>query len=250
MSSFVPVSEPKRIEPRATVLALLRNRFRGTSTPPRDERLVDQLDEQRCITNTAQGSRPATRILRTTRSLVVSLLVCLGLPGTAVANSSAGPPPGNSAVNQYLEVVPTASGGLPTGTLGSRNSSRPKASGLSPATRRALAHQGAAGQAVAGLASQAAPTTQRLNHSATTRHVGVAHRSGKVGAGQGKAGQRAASNGSNRTLSGGNAPLSTLAQSITGGSSSGGSAPVLPVVLLIILVGGGAVAVRRRKGLA
>lgn len=212
---------------------------------------MDHLDEQSCIINTTQGSRPTMRILRTTRSLLVPLLVCLSLPGTAVANSSAGPPPGNSAVNQYLEVVPTASGGWPTGTLGSRNPSRPRASGLSPATRRALAHQGAAGPAVAGLASQATPTTQRsLNHSATTRHVGVAHRSGKVGAGQGKAGQRAASNGSNRTLSGGNAPLSTLAQSITGGSSSGGSEPVLPVVLLIILVGGGAMAMRRRKGLA
>lgn len=195
------------------------------------------LDERRRTVgdSTAEpGQRIGTRTQQTVWTLVIALIAALVLPAGAAASGTTAPP-GNSAVNQYLEVVPTASGGRPDATASPSASTNPSASShsgpsaLSPATQRALAHQGAAGRAVTRLASKAAPASRRT----VRRH----------GAGP-------SSSGSGPSQPGGGAPLSTLAQSITGGSSAGGSGPWIPVVLVVIAVGGVALAMRRRKGKA
>ena len=47
-------------------------------------------------------------------AIPLAALVALSITGTAAARQGGNAPPGNSAINQYLETIPTASGGRPT----------------------------------------------------------------------------------------------------------------------------------------
>jgi hypothetical protein len=137
--------------------------------------------------------------------------VLLLAPASAGARTEKLAPPGNSAIGQYLEVVPTAGGGRPTGSVQSGGGS----GALSPSTQRTFDRDGAAGRAAAALAKATAPSAAKR---------------GKSAAGAGGSGS---------------SPLSTLLKSATGSTPGGGLGPWLPAILIVAAVGGGALAVGR-----
>lgn len=101
-------------------------------------------------------------------TLVVALVVALGLAAPAIAQQ-VNAPPGNSAVDEYLETVPEAGGNQPTN---SNNGRTP----LPAAARRALERSGPDGQAAADLAERggadAAPQRQPPATAVTPRAAG------------------------------------------------------------------------------
>jgi hypothetical protein len=179
----------------------------------------------------------------------IFLLVALAataVPSAAMARGTTVAPPGNSAVNQYLENVPTAGGSRPANTIhvgggvggGSGGSGGGSSSAVSSNTQRALARQGGDGVAAAALARATAPAV-----AASTGH-GAASTAG--------AGSTSASSGSRSTAGSpsgsGSSAVGTLVNALTGGSSQGGLGPVLPVILVAAAIAAVALgAVRRRR---
>lgn len=119
---------------------------------------------------------------------VASVILCsLVLPAAALAKNKGVAPPGNSGVNQYVEDLPTLSGGKPThsvavapvGSGGSGGSGGSQGSGgsgasagtappasTSPVPRsvsKSLNHHGQAGKQAAALAAGTAAASQELN---------------------------------------------------------------------------------------
>ena len=88
-------------------------------------------------------------------TFIAVLAILLGLAGPAGAQE-VNAPPGNSAVDEYLETVPGATGNQPT----NRSTDR---SALPAAERRALERQGADGRAAADLAESAGPQAARTD---------------------------------------------------------------------------------------
>lgn len=180
-------------------------------------------------------------------SLAIASLVSLALlPASAGANGKRVAPPGNSAVSQYLEVVPTAGGGRPSTAIGSGGSVGSPGSGgsggygassaLTPAIQHALAQQGSAGQRVAALAN----STGLAARARTARHRH--HTQMTAPSNAGASGRRTTSSRTN-----GGTPLTTLAKALAGSSASGGLSPLLPAVLIVTALGGGLLAALRRR---
>jgi hypothetical protein len=194
------------------------------------------------------------------RRVLFTLILALGASVPAEARNQAISPPGNSGVAQYVESVPTATGGRPTSTIkpGDGSSHRSRGVGTSggsggsgsggsgsgglgsggsgsdgnggaiaPSVRRALAAQGPDGSAAAALAQATAAAAP----GKAARPDGAEHRS-------------ALSAGSTRA---GSSPLTALAKAATGSTSSGGLGPLLPAILTISLLGAGALALLRRR---
>jgi len=112
--------------------------------------------------------------------LTAILILALALPGTALAKKhpSQGQfsiPLDNSGVAQYLEVIPTAGGGRPSGGLHSQRTPSPTQSttqsagtvtpsapitpsAVAPSTQRVLATHGARGRQAARVANETAPS--------------------------------------------------------------------------------------------
>jgi hypothetical protein len=153
------------------------------------------------------------------KAAILAVVLLMAVPSAASARVRKFAPPGNSAINQYVENVPTAGGGRPTGTI--KKGGGGGGSGvLSKAIQGALAHDGANGRAAAALASATAPSP---NNALTARS---------------KAGLGAAA------LIG-SSPLDSILRAASGSSPSGGLGPWLPVILIAIALGGGALALRR-----
>jgi hypothetical protein len=152
---------------------------------------------------------------------VVALLALL-VPAAASARARKYAPPGNSAISQYVESVPTAGGGRPSGTIHTRGAAG--SSALSPATQRAFSRQGADGKAAAALANATAPAARR-----------------NASAGQRQSPAASASSGGSANES----PLDSLLRTATGASSRGGLGAWLPAILIVATLGGGALALRR-----
>jgi hypothetical protein len=171
----------------------------------------------------------------------IFLLVALAaaaVPSAATARSTTVAPPGNSAVNQYLENVPTASGSRPANTIhvggggvsggsggsgGSSGSGGGGSSAVSAGTQQALSRQGGDGLAAAALARATAP------------------------AGIHSASQTSSAAGSNPAPGSGPSAVGTLVNALTGGSSEGGLGPILPVILVVSAIGAVLAAIRGRR---
>jgi hypothetical protein len=167
--------------------------------------------------------------------LIACLLLVAAAPARATGSHS---PPGNSAVDEYLEDVPDSEGDRPVrpdgslgggggggggGAAGARGGSAAGGGVLDPKTRSELARHGADGYRVAALADQSAPTAD-----------------GRVGAsGQDLAG------GSG----GGGSRLAVSADALNG-DAPGGMGGWLPVVLAACAAAtlAAAVLARRRRG--
>jgi hypothetical protein len=83
---------------------------------------------------------------RAPRFLAIMLLAWLGAPAGAQAGQVIAPP-GNSGVSQYVEVVPSAGGGVPVGSAGHKH---PPV--LSASTQHQLAASGKEGRSLAAFA--------------------------------------------------------------------------------------------------
>lgn len=166
------------------------------------------------------------------KALGAGLLIALLLPASAVAHGRTVAPPGNSGVGQYLETIPTAGGGRPTGTV-RPGGGGPKA--LSPTVERAFAKQGAVGRSAAALANATAPV------SASSAQRSAPSQS------RGSAASRTTPQSALSTSRGGDSPASSLAKALTGSSSGGGLGLLLPAILVMFAIGGGVLALLRRR---
>ena len=130
-------------------------------------------------------------------------------------------PPGNSAVSQYVESIPTASGSRPVSSLNSGGGSGGPgaAGGLSSGTSRSLAGNGRAGAGVLNLVRSTAPTHRASNPSWGGAFL---HKQGV-------------------------SPVTSVLRALTGSSSSGGLGILLPIILVTALVGAGGLALLRRR---
>lgn len=167
---------------------------------------------------------------------VIAGVIVLALPGSATARLVP-IPPGNSGVNQYVESVPTASGGRPTSTVhpvapppgsergGPMTDGAGTAGAIPVSTQHSLVRNGSDGRAADALAR------------ATTPAPGPA--SARLASGQGSP--------SGRANDAGPSPATGIADALTGSSSSGGLGYVLPVVLIISALGAVWLAVRRHR---
>jgi hypothetical protein len=149
---------------------------------------------------------------------VIVAVAALALPAVAGAKHVVLIPPGNSALSQYVETVPTAHGGQPAGTIMPRG---PGGSGGIPSsTLRALASSGPTGRSAAAAFSATAPAAR--------------HKHARV-----RAADLSAS---------GSSPLDAVIRALTGSSSSGGMGALLPILLAgILVVLSGVLVLRRRR---
>jgi hypothetical protein len=147
-------------------------------------------------------------------SVLVVCALALVLPPAAGAQET-NAPPGNSAIDEYLETVPSASGNRPSAGPRSAQDDRP----VPTAAARALRGRGAEGRAVAELV-RSSPASRR-------------DRGGGDAAGRPAPSPVAEPRG--------DSPLGSVARAVGGGGDAGGMGPVLPVILLGGLAALGAV---------
>lgn len=156
------------------------------------------------------------RRARRTTAAALAVALALALPTTAIARRSTGTiaPPGNSAVSQYVEDIPTAKGERPTSTIHPGGGPGRPGGGasvpLSQGAARALNHRGPDGRGAAAVAEATSP---------------LGHGLGGTG--------------------GGSSPFATIVKTATG--SSGGLGALLPILLIVVAIGGGLIALRRRR---
>jgi hypothetical protein len=154
---------------------------------------------------------------RRAAATAVALALCAATP--AAADTIA--PPGNSGVDQYMEVVPSAKGPSAPGT---------QQRALSSTVQRKLQSHGAEGRQLAQIVKTTAPaqpaTTKRSQPKRGATHQ-AASRPAPV--------PRGAS------------PLASVAKAIGDGSGSGGMGPVLPLLLVVSTTVLAAVALWRRR---
>jgi hypothetical protein len=173
------------------------------------------------------------------RLLALACLLSLCVAAPALAKNKIHAPPGNSGVEEYLEVVPGGGGNKPAKSKGSNGA-------LSGKARRALGAYGKDGQAAANLAAATADTSS-----------GGRSRSGRRGAtpgtGRGAKGDRAAKRlaalaaadkGSGSGDGGVLSSLERAASTVLGGAGLGVG---LPILLLAVLAGAVVLGMRRRS---
>jgi hypothetical protein len=146
-------------------------------------------------------------------------LVLLAVPAGAAAQApQTNAPPGNSAIDEYLETVPSASGNQVPSAPGAAGSAGNRG-GLTPAQRTKLERLGPDGKALANAVDATAPP------SATK---------------------------SSKQIDGGNgrSPISAVFDAATGSDGGGGMGVVLPIILLASLLGVIALVVLRRRSVS
>jgi hypothetical protein len=156
----------------------------------------------------------------------------LALPAGAVAATCA--PPGNSGVNQYVEVVPGVGCNHPTSGPGSGNGGHHTGGTLPGSTSHQLAASGGAGKAVQQLVASSGTASPNTSHK---------HRHGSSGSSGSSAAVGRQINASGRS------PLSALLHPILTGAGAGGLGLILPVGLACILAVMVLVALLRRRRL-
>jgi hypothetical protein len=169
------------------------------------------------------------------RAITIGLLAVVGV-SPAVAGAQGPPrfPVGNSAANQYQEVVPTATGGQQSGSIGHAS----PASGLAiaPSTARALSGAGQAGAATAALARATAP--------AGVRGVPARRSRNPRPSGSGATRRQPATA---RPIPAGASPAAQFERALTGSGASEGLGALLPAILGATLLGALVVVLLRRR---
>lgn len=136
-------------------------------------------------------------------------------------------PPGNSAIDQYLESVPSTCGNQPTGAVQGRP--RP----LRGAATRALRSQGTDGQRLAQIvAATAPPKARKAAERGQAAGAGLASPPAAGGSGDVK----------------GRSPLGSVAHAVLTGSGGGsGMGAAFPVLLIALAAGTLVLGLRRRR---
>jgi hypothetical protein len=157
--------------------------------------------------------------------LAILAVLALFAPATASAQvAGTNAPPGNSAIDEYLESLPSPSGNTPTGTV-IRVRPRP----LAGAAGRALRAEGADGKRLEQIVSATAPTAALRAAASGTANLPAA------------AGGQAPA-----PTSHGRSPLRSVADAVLTGSG-GGMGAAFPVLLLVLVAGTLVLALRRRR---
>lgn len=164
-------------------------------------------------------------------------VAALALPAGAAAKGCTRTltPPGNSAVNQYVETVPTAGGGCPTSRIHSSGGppGGKKTGALPSRTASALAARGPVGAADLSFARATAPAHARKRK---TRRVAAGHNRS----------QPPSSASTPPASGGGGDPAVAVVKALTG-SGGGGLGVLLPIILAAaVLAAAGIVLTRRR----
>ncbi len=165
---------------------------------------------------------------------IASLVIALGAPASALAakRHTYVAPPGNSALTQYLEVVPTAAGPAPPSAHGGSHTS------LSPGQRRELQQSGAAGTMLQAVVAATAWGTFGSGQA----RAGNGHPR-SAGAGAATPSQPGAVSGapaaapSLRLARAAQSPVSALLAAATGSSDGGGIGILLPLLMVVCVVG-------------
>jgi hypothetical protein len=181
--------------------------------------------------------------------------VAIALVAPASALASKRPkylaPPGNSALTQYLELVPTAAGPAPP----SSPSAHGGASGsLTPSQRRELQHSGSEGRLLETVVGATAPRSfgagqaraangHRRSSGAAAAAPSAVQKPGAVsGAAAPATSLRLAGAGQSQS------PVSAVLSAATGSADGGGIGILLPVLMALGVLGAGlSVVVRRRS---
>jgi hypothetical protein len=221
--------------------ALRRKTFGKLTRVSKQKRVGCQLLGACCVLASMRSKFPRLRLV----AFPVALLLALAAASAADAHSRTVAPPGNSAVSQYLETVPTASGAKPTASVqlhggphagevavggsGGRQGGGAAAGGtpISSSTAKSLAAHGPVGALAASVALATAPRSGRRD--AASRIARSSH-----------------SQTSAAVASSPMAPSSVLS-AVAGSSSGGGLGVLLPILLAVILLGGGGLAIVRRR---
>ncbi len=206
------------------------------------------------------------------RAFCVSLLVLLTIPAAALARHRLVFPTGNSSVNQYVEIVPTATGGQPSdkihpsvvspgsgggtgggsasggssggGASGSGSagggSTGPNGAAVAPSTGSALAKAGSVGLQAAAVARATAPAGVHGVPATRVRHRQPAG----GGAGPGSA---QASTGTTSPQSHSRSPAAQVLAALTGSATHGGLGTLLPALLVLTVLAVATFALRRRR---
>jgi hypothetical protein len=167
--------------------------------------------------------------MRPLRLLALASLTLLASAVPASAKTTVAPP-GNSGVQQYLEVVPSAGGDRPPSHRGG--------SALTKHEARRLDAQGADGRALRQIIDASAPDAVR-QAAKRSRHRSPAGRVRPSASGPSKAAQGTPRQGSS--------VLSSAAKSLSTGAEAGGMGLLLPVLLIGSAGAIGGIALLRRR---
>ena len=170
-----------------------------------------------------------------TNLLAAAITISVMVPATAQASFKPYVPPGNSAANEYVESVPTASGNRSTRPITSHSSSASQSSALSPGTQTALARQGRDGARAAALVQATAPASARKHNRHSSTGGAAPNGSGGGGSGGGSGGGTAS------------APAATLLHALTGSGTSSGLGAALPALLIVAALTLSGIALWRRR---
>lgn len=167
---------------------------------------------------------------------VLGLTLCaLAAGGGGVAHADTLAPPGNSGVDQYLEVVPDAGGGA--------TPHRDRSNVLPSATRRALERSGDPdAAALSRLVDKTAPDSVAARLASGESRAGASKREGRTGAPIGEDPARALDVVRTDTADG--SATAALVRAL----GTDGMGPALPALLALSLLGAAALGVRRRRG--
>src|SRR4051794_11393696 len=170
--------------------------------------------------------------MRTASKAVLTLACLLALcaPSPALAKNKIHAPPGNSGVDEYLEVVPGGGGNRPASKPGGSNGA------LNGKARRALRSYGSDGRAAANLAAATADPSS-----------GGRSRSGARGGASGKAGKgSAALAAADKETDNGDSGILSALKRVASGVGGTGLGIGLPILLLAVLAAGVVFGMRRR----
>ena len=160
-----------------------------------------------------------------------AIAAALALSAAAPAAAQTVAPPGNSGVDQYMEVVPSAKGPAAPGT---------QQGALSSTTQRKLQSQGADGRRLAQIVSTTAPVRPATTKTPRADRKAAAPKAGAPAVKHAAADRPA-------PLPRGDSPLASVAKAIGDGSGSGGMGAVLPLLLIVSTTVLAAVALWRRR---
>jgi hypothetical protein len=166
-----------------------------------------------------------------TRMLTALVALALLLPSAAAAQApQTNAPPGNSAIDEYLETVPSATGNKPPPHPGQGGE---KTGALTPAQRKQLDALGPDGRELAAVvdATGSAPARGATTGGGTAAGRAVETSTGDVSGAQARS------------------PLRAALSAAVGPHDGEGMGALLPVILLTSLLGVMAIAVLRRRPL-
>jgi hypothetical protein len=173
-------------------------------------------------------------------ALVMAVAAALLAPSTAIAAGIV--PPGNSAVNQYTQTIPTSRGNKEVRQGGHRSPSK----ALGPRATKKLQKQGKDGRSAAELAAAGTPAgavgggsgsgpAGGGNGGATGNGGGSAATGGSAGAGGGSGAQSSGGVGSAKAIAAadeGKSGFNQVLGEVTGTSSSGDLGLLLPLAII------------------